>query len=446
MSLPVPGHGLLRITVTAGPRRVDLAVPGAVPLVELMPELARSVGMLEGATASGGYRALTATGRELRPDTGLAGQGIEHGHILVVAASVEASPLLVDDPVEAMASIVDDTRAWGRRTARWTRVGVAAVLLLVAAVVLGRQRGGPPTWEDAVVAGSALAATAVFSRARHDPVAGVTAAYVACVYAGAAGWGVGWDASATEAALARAGAGVLLAGLLAASALTRGRSWMLPGLVLGLVALIAGLVATATSVEPSIVLSAVLAVAVLGDAAIPEVALAATGAGRHVLSTPEGAGHRAGACVDLRRLRRDAGRVRELVVVLRTTWGGLLVVLTPAAVSLGPVGAVVPLLGSVVVLARTGRCRVMTDVVVGLAIGVATLLSTAVSLAWLQPGSRPTVGTGLAVVGVAVLLGGLRPAVGGIRTSRWADLAERAALGALVPALLLGVAVFLGRA
>ena len=48
--------GLVRVTVASGTRRVDLVLPGAVPVAELVPELARSVGLLDPVTVYGGYR------------------------------------------------------------------------------------------------------------------------------------------------------------------------------------------------------------------------------------------------------------------------------------------------------------------------------------------------------------------------------------------------------
>ena len=43
----VNASGLVRVTVASGTRRVDLVLPGAVPVAELVPELARSVGLLD---------------------------------------------------------------------------------------------------------------------------------------------------------------------------------------------------------------------------------------------------------------------------------------------------------------------------------------------------------------------------------------------------------------
>lgn len=42
--------GLVRLSVMSSTRRVDLVLPGAVPVAELVPELARSVGLLDPRT------------------------------------------------------------------------------------------------------------------------------------------------------------------------------------------------------------------------------------------------------------------------------------------------------------------------------------------------------------------------------------------------------------
>src|SRR6187431_1257522 len=81
-----PPSGLVRVTVASGSRRVDLVFPGAVPVAELVPELARSVGLLDGATVHGGYHLLTPEGRALAGDTGLVIQGIEDGGLITVSA------------------------------------------------------------------------------------------------------------------------------------------------------------------------------------------------------------------------------------------------------------------------------------------------------------------------------------------------------------------------
>ena len=133
----------MRVTVASGTRRVDLVLPGAVPVAELVPELARSVGLLDPSTVYGGYRLVTADGRELATDAGLVIQGVEDGGLITVAAGVDdAPPRVYDDVVEAMTDVVEhDLKPWdaGRRTAYRAR-GPPACCMALGAVALLIQR------------------------------------------------------------------------------------------------------------------------------------------------------------------------------------------------------------------------------------------------------------------------------------------------------------------
>ena len=68
-------------------RQVILVLPGAVPVAELVPQAARSVGLLDGATAYGGYL-LSQDGRELGPDAGLVARGCRGRGLLCVTAGI----------------------------------------------------------------------------------------------------------------------------------------------------------------------------------------------------------------------------------------------------------------------------------------------------------------------------------------------------------------------
>src|SRR3990170_4443493 len=99
---PASASGLVKVTVTSGTRRVDLVLPAAVPVAELLPELVRSVGLLDGSTVYGGYLLVTQEGRELAPDASLTMQGVEDGVGLTVAAGGDgAAPRVFDDVVDA---------------------------------------------------------------------------------------------------------------------------------------------------------------------------------------------------------------------------------------------------------------------------------------------------------------------------------------------------------
>src|SRR3954465_9900396 len=105
---PTGASGLVRVTVTSGTRRVDLVLPGAVPVAELVPELARSVGLLDAVTVHGGYRLVTRAGRALAPDSRPLIQGVQDGGVITGAAGVDHEPPRVyDDVVEAMTDVVE---------------------------------------------------------------------------------------------------------------------------------------------------------------------------------------------------------------------------------------------------------------------------------------------------------------------------------------------------
>ena len=153
---PSVASGLVRVTVASGSRRVDLVLPGAVPVAELVPELARSVGLLDALTVHGGYAVTTAEGRRLSGDVGLLVQGVEDGGLLTVTAGVdEEPPRVYDDVVEAMTDVVErDLQPWRPESGRRTSLVAAALLLAVGAVALLLNTPGG-SWVPAASAGPA---------------------------------------------------------------------------------------------------------------------------------------------------------------------------------------------------------------------------------------------------------------------------------------------------
>ncbi|WP_245993928.1 EsaB/YukD family protein [Nocardioides immobilis] len=158
---------LLRVTAVAGGRRSDLAVPGGVAVAELVPDLARAVGLLDPAAVYAGYR-LHAQGRRLRPDQGLREQGVDDGALLAVAARAdEGQPAVHDDLAEATAEAVARVRPWRPADTRRTTcatglLGLAVGLGALAWDLVPRVTTG---WSVvlvlAVLAGNALPALAV---------------------------------------------------------------------------------------------------------------------------------------------------------------------------------------------------------------------------------------------------------------------------------------------
>ncbi|WP_151083727.1 type VII secretion integral membrane protein EccD [Nocardioides cynanchi] len=441
---PIGASGLVRVTVTSGTRRVDLVLPGAVPVAELVPELARSVGLLDAVTVYGGYRLVTQDGRALATDSGLTIQGVEDGGVITVAAGVDDEPPRVyDDVVEAMTDVVErDLRPWdaaaGRRTALWAAV---ALLALGAAALLLQHTSDIAGAATVVVAVVLVLGAVVLSRVQGETDAAVTVALVGCGYAAVSGLMLGWDATFFGTPVAAAGGGALAAGLVAALGLGQGRSLLLPPVVVGGIFLATGLVMRSSSYDAAVMLTTVLALVVIAGSVFPWLALGATGTSveqlfstADIVNDPE--------VIDPERVGADARVAHEILVAVSATVGLLLVLVSPLAVSLGLAGTVVAVLACVVVMLRTRQYRTGAEVLVGLVAGVLGLLATALSALWLHPGWRPGAAVALAVTGAVLLALTLLPQGTSVRRGRLGDVAETVALLGLLPALVLATGVF----
>ena len=186
--------GLVRVTVASGTRRMDLVLPGSVPVAELVPELARSVGLLDPQTAYAGYRVVLADGRKLTGDLGLIPQGVEDGGVLTVSAGIDDKPPRVyDDVVEAMTDVVESEMApWKPEAGRRTSLLAAALLLLLGAGALWTQAPSMLAGVAAGVIGLVLAGGAiVLSRLEAENDAAIAAVWIGEVYGAVAGFLIG---------------------------------------------------------------------------------------------------------------------------------------------------------------------------------------------------------------------------------------------------------------
>ncbi len=429
--------GLVRVTVTSATRRVDLALPSAVPVADLVPELARSVGLLDAATAHEGYRLVTPAGHILAADAGLLGQGVEDGGVITVAVGVDDPPPPVyDDDAEAVADAVEhDLEPWDAATGRRTALVAAVLLLLAGAAGLALQRGsGLATGAAVGVAAGLVLGSVALSRVCGDTGAAVTVACLGCAYAAVAGWLFGSPLGGAP--FAAVGAGALAAGLVAALGLAEGRVLMLPPVVAGAVLLATGSATRTTSYHPAVLLTVVLVLVVLAGNVFPALAVAAVGAGGAPSDLMRDEGP-----VDLGRVRADVRVAHEILLALTATAALLLVLLASVAVSLGPAGALVAVLACVVVMLRARVHHSRAEVLTGLCGGVLGLLATAGAVLCLEPSWRLGAALALAGSGLAVLGTGLLRPGASVRAARLADLAETTALLALPPALVVATGV-----
>jgi type VII secretion integral membrane protein EccD len=443
---PVSASGLVRVTVSSGTRRVDLVLPGTVPVAELVPELARSVGLLDAATVYGGYRVVTPEGRELSAESGLITQGVADGGLLTVTAGVDqAAPRVYDDVVEAMTDVVErDLEPWAPASGRRTALTAAGLLMALGAVALLIQYDSLLAGVAAAVVSLALVAGAiVLSRDQDESEAAVAVAWMGCTYAALAGLMLmlRQDEALFGYPVACAGAGALLAGLVCVVGIGEGRTLALPPVVVGAIFLATGLLTKAGSFDPAVVLTTALSIVVLAGSVFPWMALGVTATRVDQLFAP--ADITADPTeVDPVRVGADARVAHQILVAISATVGLLLVLVAPLAVSLGLSGTLLAVVACLVVMLRTRQYRTGHEVLVGLGSGILGLVSVAVSLLWMHPEWRPTVAVTLAATGAVLLAVTLLPGTPSLRRGRLGDLAETFSLLALLPLLVLATGIY----
>lgn len=441
--------GLVRVSVASGSRRVDLVLPGAVPVAELVPELARSVGLLDPSTVFGGYRLLTQQGRVLASDTGLLAQGVEDGVLLTVAAGVDdVLPRIYDDVVEAMADTVEgELEPWDPASGRRAALTGGAILVGLAALALLLNG-------DTLLGGLVALATAgllviagiVMEHARGEPEAAVTVSLLGAVHAAVGGlllapgdlpaWSWPLADGFFTTPLIGAGLALLAVGVVSVVGLAEGRALMLPPLLVGLVLAACGLLIGVTGVEAGVVLTIVMTSMVLAGSVFPWLALSVTGtqveqphSAQDVTAHPH--------VIDPLAVSRDARTGHEILLGVAVTVGTLLVLLTPIVVGRGGFGTILTVTCCLAVMLRTRQFRTASEVRAGLLSGVVGLFSAAVSMLLIHEGWRSGAGVVLAVIGAVLLAASLLPPSPSIRRERLADVLETATLVALLPLMVL---------
>lgn len=438
--------GLVRVTVASGTRRMDLVLPGSVPVAELVPELARSVGLLDPQTAYAGYRVVLADGRKLAGDLGLIPQGVEDGGVLTVSAGIDDKPPRVyDDVVEAMTDVVESEMApWKPEAGRRTSLLAAALLLLLGAGALWTQAPSMLAGVAAGVIGIVLAGGAiVLSRLEAENDAAIAAVWIGEVYGAVAGFLIGSASldGGVGMPLAFAGAGAMLAAAIGFLGLGEARMLAMPGALVGGVFLVAGMLLSMTGWQAGVVLGIVLVVVVLAGSFFPWLALSTTKTDVPQLYSDEDIN------LDPDEIRADQVRVdakvaHEILVAISLSVGVLVVLTSPFVVRLGLFGTLLALAACVVLMLRTRQYRTGSEVLVGLVSGIAGLLAIGAALLVYHESWRPTTAVVLASAGGVLLVLTLVPDVGSIRRGRLADVAETACLLAMLPLMVLASGLF----
>ncbi len=390
--------GYSRVTVLSGARRVDLALPNALPISDVMPQLLRFCEPEERPSQPAAWTLGRVGGGNISLTHSLAECGVLDGDVLELRSSeAPRRPAYVEDVRDAVEDVADRSGGqWRTSTTLSFLLAVAALAaVLLPLLPYTRRVGDPGVVLSAVLLAAGCVAAAWWAGPRVYPYVPAVLVGVGCFWAGLAGWLVaawlGWSRPAVVVTALL----VALATAIAARLLTESAISHLAGLSFVAAAAILTAVAHAFWLPLSYGrVAGVLTVLVIG--VLPRASMAAGG-----LATAD---YRVRRTALLTR-QELADRVRQSSMLLFGALVGAAVVGGLAGVQLGYAEAVSDrLLGGAVGVALLLRSRVFSRILhitpPRLA-GVAVLAAHAVRL-----GSLPAVRPWL-VAGVVVLAAGL---------------------------------------
>lgn len=181
-----------RVTVTVGygKRTVKLSLPAALPVTELIPDIAKKLGVLDPTLVYGGYRLLREDDAIISNPSTLAEQAVRDGDRLKLQVNaLDDQDRVYDDIVEAVADSVSRShRPWTAENTTLTSLTVSCSLLAVGALSVAL---APASIVNAVICGivsmTLLAIGAVLSSRKFDTEA-LALTLVASLFAGVCGY------------------------------------------------------------------------------------------------------------------------------------------------------------------------------------------------------------------------------------------------------------------
>ncbi len=432
MSQASAAASLVRVSVSSGTRRADLGVPGGIPVVEIVPELARELGVLDPEHASHGFRLVAGGGMLVDPDRSLAAQGITDGTMLSLEAVDPTTDKVYDDVVEAVADVVETQFApWTARHSAGTAVGAATVFLLCAAWALftARDAGLLVTAVAGAVALLLVGAAAVLdTRAQAGGALALASPRWSSPRRGVrrppadALWGEGLLGRPVRRRRRPA----------RRARLARHRLVLAAGAVVGSPPRSSGSPPASPASPMTTVCAVVFVVAVVLGNVLPWLGLSSSRLSSHAPRTeaeiepdaPE---------VDRARVRAQVARGHDVMVALALATGGIALLTTPQLAASGLAGTLLVVAGCVATLLRTRHSRTRTSVLLAMATGILGLAVAAVVAAVAHPTWRPALAVLLgAAAALVVSLAVLAPRTR-VRLGRLADTLDGVALVALLP-------------
>ncbi|QBR75117.1 type VII secretion integral membrane protein EccD [Microbacterium sediminis] len=435
---------LLKLTVQSGDRRVDVALPGSVPVAEIVPSVARRLGVLDAVEAHAGYWFVRPDGDRLDPDRSLVAQGMLDGDVVALEIGADAPPAKTyDDIVEAVADAVEErAKPWTPGDTVTTTTVVASVLLTLALL---------PVLVSETVAHSIivpvgtglsglllLICAAVLARIGTPPQAPVALVQVAAAHAAVAGFtatGLPWSWGVPT---ALAGAGAALVGGIAMLLVTKPREYSLVPLVIGVVLGLSGLMITLTGAEPAAILAIALALSGIAGLGIPWLALASTSL-RVVSARGDSEIYAAPESISRAEVAERFATGHRFQVALRIAVSAIALLATAPVVASGAFGLALAVLTYLGLILGVRQVFARTDIVIVTATSmVGSVLMIVVAVAAFPDWSTWII-VALAIVAAAVIGLGLLAPKHRLWIERVMDPAELVVIALLPPlAILVG--------
>lgn len=426
---------LVRVSIVSEGRRLDVGVPTQVPLVELLPGFARSLGVLDPTLAHGGYALHKADGTILDPARGAGAQGLKDGELLtLVRGGLVAETRLYDDVVEAVIDATSEQHTpWTPRDNARTALAVSLTFLGLCAVLL--VSSGSALGVGAIIAGAAavvlLSTSAVLGRL-GQPEAAHALGLAAALFGGIGGYLAVPVAQPWGWPLAAGGLGALLTGGAALLlARTRAELHLVPiafGTVVGLTGLAAALLAPGSPAPWAIM------IAVVGSLAngLPWLALSSTRirvispqSDLDVIATPEP--------INAEDVKKRAAAGQRILTALRIALGLSILLATALVAGSGGFGTALCALAFVGMMFQSRQVYGRAGVLVVMVMGAVGLAVTGLTASAALPGLRPALLV-ILLVATAVLVGlTLLSPKARLRLARIADTVEVLVLASLLP-------------
>lgn len=434
--LPHATRALLRVTVQSEGRRLDVGMPAQLPLIELMPGFARTLGVLDHTMTHAGYALQRADGTRLDPGRSAAEQNVVDGELLTLARGVLlAEPRVYDDIVEAVLdATADQHRPWTPKDNARTALAASLSLLGLCAVLLLAGTRGLGAGALIAAGGSVLllvTATVIARLGQHEAgqglglaaaVFGALTGYL-FVPAGQTLWG--WP-------LATAGLGALLIGSLALALGREGREVHLVPVALGAAIGATGALAALLPEHGVAVLTLMLAVVITLGNSLPWLALSSTRirvispqSDLEVFDTPQP--------IDSDDVRRRAAAGHRTLIALRIALGLAALAVTPLVAAQNPAGALLCGLGFLGMMFPARQSFARAEVIAIMGLGTAGITATGITASLALPGIRLPLLIVLISAAVIVVTITLLDPRARLRLARLADGAEVAILAVLLP-------------